>query len=69
MEWIWPALLTVLLLALLANLWFGFRRYRKSPPPLDYLKGVNFVLNEETDKAIDLFLKAIEVDKDTVELH
>lgn len=69
MEWIWPALLAVLLLALLANLWLGFRRYRKSPPPLDYLKGVNFVLNEETDKAIDLFLKAIEVDKDTVELH
>ena len=69
MEWLWPVLLSVLLLALFANLWFGFRRHSKSTPPLDYLKGVNFVLNEETDKAIDLFLKAIDVDKDTVELH
>ncbi|GGZ99462.1 lipopolysaccharide assembly protein B [Arenicella chitinivorans] len=69
MDWLWPVLFVVLLVALFANLWFGYRRYRTSAPPLDYLRGVNFVLNEETDKAIDLFLKAIEVDKDTVELH
>jgi lipopolysaccharide biosynthesis regulator YciM len=69
MEWLWPTLIALLLLALFANLWVGLRRYRNSPLPLNYLKGLNFVLNEETDKAIDLFLKAIEVDKDTVELH
>ena len=35
----------------------------------DYFKGLNFLLNEETDKAIDSFIKALEVDNDTVELH
>lgn len=35
----------------------------------DYFKGLNFLLNEETDKAIDAFIRALEVDDDTVELH
>ena len=40
----------------------------KSPDP-DYIKGLNYVLNEEPDKAIDLFIKMLEVDNDTVEAH
>ena len=35
----------------------------------DYFKGLNFLLNEETDKAIEAFIKALEVDNETVELH
>lgn len=35
----------------------------------DYFKGLNFVLNEEPDKAIEVFIKALEVDGETVELH
>lgn len=35
----------------------------------DYFKGLNFVLNEEPDKAIEVFMKALEVDSETVELH
>lgn len=35
----------------------------------DYLVGINFLLNEETDKAVDVFIKMMEVDSDTVETH
>jgi lipopolysaccharide biosynthesis regulator YciM len=35
----------------------------------DYMVGLNFLLNEETDKAVDVFIKMLEVDSDTVETH
>jgi len=34
-----------------------------------YFKGLNYLLNEEPDKAIDVFIKLIDVDSDTVETH
>jgi lipopolysaccharide biosynthesis regulator YciM len=34
-----------------------------------YFKGVNFLLNEQPDKAIEVFLELAEVDKGTVETH
>lgn len=37
--------------------------------PRDYLVGLNFLLNDETDKAVDVFIKMLEVDSDTVETH
>ena len=40
---------------------------RNIPP--EYLKGLNFVLNEQQDKAIELFIRMLEVDSDTVETH
>ncbi|SRR5579883_1230236 len=42
---------------------------RKIQLPRDYLVGLNFLLNEETDKAVDIFIKMLEVDSDTVETH
>ncbi len=42
---------------------------KKQAVNADYFKGLNFLLNEETDKAIESFIKALEVDNDTVELH
>lgn len=42
---------------------------RKNTLPRDYLIGLNFLLNEETDKAVDIFIKMLEVDSDTVETH
>lgn len=41
----------------------------KTHLPRDYLIGLNFLLNEETDKAVDIFIKMLEVDSDTVETH
>lgn len=42
---------------------------RKMNVPRDYLVGLNYLLNEETDKAVDIFIKMLEVDSDTVETH
>lgn len=35
----------------------------------DYFKGLNYLLNEEPDKAIDVFIKLLDVNSDTVETH
>ena len=35
----------------------------------EYFKGLNFILNERPDRAIDIFLKLLEVDNQTVETH
>lgn len=35
----------------------------------DYFKGLNYLLNEQEDKAIEVFLRMAEIDKDTVETH
>jgi lipopolysaccharide biosynthesis regulator YciM len=42
---------------------------RKVNLPRDYLVGLNFLLNEEPDKAVDVFIKMLEVDSSTVETH
>lgn len=34
-----------------------------------YLQGLNYLVNEEPDKALDAFIQALEVDTDTVETH
>lgn len=35
----------------------------------DYFRGLNYLLNEEQDKAIEVFLKLAEFNRDTVETH
>ncbi len=35
----------------------------------NYLTGLNFLLNEQPDKAVDLFIKMLQVDSETVETH
>ena len=37
--------------------------------PASYFKGLNFLLNEQPDKAIEEFIEAVKVDPQTVELH
>ncbi|MEN3374461.1 lipopolysaccharide assembly protein LapB [Dechloromonas sp. ZS-1] len=37
--------------------------------PRSYFQGLNFLLNEQPDKAIDSFLEVAKVDSETVELH
>jgi lipopolysaccharide biosynthesis regulator YciM len=43
------------------------RADRESPKA--YFKGLNLLLNEQTDKAIDAFIEAVQHDPDTSELH
>lgn len=37
--------------------------------PRSYFRGLNFLLNEQPDKAIEAFLEAARLDTDTIELH
>ena len=68
-------LLAGLFLLLAAAGWalgrFGERDEEDAPQPLniDYLKGLNFLLNEQTDQALELFLQMVRVDDKTIETH
>lgn len=68
-------LLAGLFLLLAAAGWamgrFGERDEEEAPPPLniDYLKGLNFLLNEQTDRALEHFLRMVRVDDKTIETH
>ena len=68
-------LLAGLFLLLAAAGWamgrFGERDEDDAPPPLnvDYLKGLNFLLNEQTDQALEHFLHMVRVDDKTIETH
>ena len=68
-------LLAGLFLLLAAAGWamgrFGEREENEAPPPLniDYLKGLNFLLNEQTDQALEHFLEMVRVDDKTIETH
>lgn len=62
-------------IAALSGWWIG-QRSRKAPArqdkisfSSDYFKGLNYLLNEQSDKAIDVFVKMLEVDSETVETH
>lgn len=68
------ALLLGLFIAVAAGWSLG--RYRKPSrrEPLnessqEYLQGLRFLLNEEPDKALEIFLRMVDVDNDTVETH
>jgi len=37
--------------------------------PADYFLGLNYIINEQPDRAVDVFLKLVEVDSETVETH
>lgn len=68
-------LLAGLFLLLAAAGWalgrFGEREEEDPPPPLniDYLKGLNFLLNEQTDQALEHFLQMVRVEDKTIETH
>ncbi len=62
--------------AALSGWWIGRRgpRADEDDGPLGtvpdaYFQGLNYLLNEERDKALDLFTRMVEVDSDTVETH
>jgi lipopolysaccharide assembly protein B len=55
--------------------WIGSRidlrqwRREQRAQPKSYFKGLNLLLNEQPDKAIDAFIEAVQHDPDTSELH
>jgi lipopolysaccharide biosynthesis regulator YciM len=50
---------------------FDLRQLRRErqDSPRAYFKGLNLLLNEQQDKAIDTFIEAVQNDPDTTELH
>jgi len=50
---------------------FDLRQWRREQrdSPKAYYKGLNLLLNEQHDKAIDAFIEAVQQDPDTSELH
>lgn len=55
--------------------WLGRRDRRSSAGPgerrlsRDYFQGLNYLLNEQPDRAISTFIQALEVNSDTIETH
>lgn len=70
-----PVWLMLLLPAAAASGWYMAMRERgsdvaePSKVPDAYFKGLNLLLNEQPDKALQVFLEASELDQDTVEMH
>ena len=65
-------ILAAIFLILAATGWLlGYFGERDEQPPLniDYLKGLNFLLNEQTDQAVEHFLEMVRVDNTTIETH
>ena len=71
-EIIWLLLLPV---AAASGWWMALRSQQKKhgnqscQPAPAYFKGFNYLINEEPDKAIDVFVQLLEVDDETVETH
>ena len=67
-------LLYILILAAIAIGWWLGRRERansRSHEKLteNYFQGLNYLLNEQPDRAITTFIQALEVNSDTIETH
>lgn len=69
---LWPLLLP-------AAAWSGWwianrnhslkRKCEENKLSREYVVGLNYLLNEQPDKAVDIFIKLLDVDSDTVETH
>ncbi len=62
-------------IALVSGFWIGRKStiksnsIEKSSIPSDYIKGLNFLLNEQPDKAVQVFIDLLEVNDATIETH
>ncbi|KTC66213.1 TPR domain protein (heat shock protein) (plasmid) [Legionella adelaidensis] len=69
---LWPLLLPA---AAWSGWWMAWRNFSNREKctgnqlSREYVVGLNYLLNEQPDKAVDVFIKLLEVDSDTVETH
>lgn len=76
MEFESPAIVAVLLAAAGFTGWYVGRRAQRAARrrarrrlPADYFAGLNFLINEQPDRAVEVFTRMVNVDKETVEIH
>ncbi|MCL4316059.1 MAG: lipopolysaccharide assembly protein LapB [Gammaproteobacteria bacterium] len=74
----WTLLLLLLPVAAASGWWLARREDEKDEKQTGrggfefsshYFKGLNYLLNEQPDKAIEVFIRMVEVDSETVETH
>lgn len=69
------ALLGLVLAAIIIGYFFGWRDQKKKNAgssnrlSKDYFVGLNYLINEQTDEAIDVFIKALDLNDDTVDTY
>jgi lipopolysaccharide assembly protein B len=76
-EYLFGLVVILLPLAALSGWYYGRKEARGSLDSetrnagvsQDYFKGLNYLLNDRPDKAIEVFIKVLEVDSETVETH
>ena len=69
-----PAWLLLLLPLAAASGWLASNSFslpwrKRNRIPSIYLQGINYLLNEQHDKATEIFLDMLEVDSETIEIH
>ncbi len=76
MEFESPAIVAILLAAAGFTGWYVGRRAQRAARrqarrrlPADYFAGLNFLINEQPDRAVEVFTRMVDVDKETVEIH
>ncbi len=69
-------ILILLPVAAMSGWYFAIRSVKKekssilnAPEQKKYFKGLNYLLQDQPDKAIDVFIDMVEIDSDTVETH
>ncbi|MCW8857404.1 MAG: lipopolysaccharide assembly protein LapB [Kangiella sp.] len=73
-EWLLYGLLALLPIAAYSGFRIGRKQSKEhrgthSSLSSNYIKGLNYLLNEQADKAVDTFIDLLTVDTDTVETH
>lgn len=75
-EFLFALVVALLPVAALSGWYVGRRERRRLPSrgngravSSDYFRGLNFLLNDRPDQAIEVFIKALEVESETVETH
>lgn len=70
-EFWWLAILPTLFVLGWAAARYDSRQWHRETRdlPRSYFRGVNFLLNEQPDRAIDAFVEVAQIDPETIELH
>jgi lipopolysaccharide assembly protein B len=71
--WLFSLVFISIIIGWLLGRWKPFRRKLKTPQPEkfseSYAKGLNYLLSDESDKAIQVFTQLLEINSDTIEVH